>query len=142
LLNVVDDNFATIVTAVAEGRRIFANIQKFVVHLMSGNISEIIALIIGLAYIDQDGTSVYPMSPVQILFLNMVTSSIPAMALGIEKARPDIMKKPPRASKSAVAAVFTQEVVMDLSYYGTVMGILTLGAWSVVGEEKFTEATV
>ncbi|KAF9351646.1 hypothetical protein BGX26_010377 [Mortierella sp. AD094] len=76
-----DDNFATIVQAVAEGRRIFANIQKFIAHLMSTNVAEIVVLIVGLAFKDDDGMAVFPMSAVQILFLNMITSSPPAMGL-------------------------------------------------------------
>ncbi|CAB4494542.1 unnamed protein product [Rhizophagus irregularis] len=92
-----DDNFATIVNAIAEGRRIFSNIQKFILHLLSGNAGEIVTLIIGLSFIDSDGISVNPMSPLQILFLNMVTSSPPAMGLGVERASGDIMRYPPRS---------------------------------------------
>ncbi|KAK9727624.1 hypothetical protein K7432_001708 [Basidiobolus ranarum] len=118
-----DDNFATIVRAVEEGRRIFANIQKFVLHLMSGNVSEIIALVIGLCFADSSGLTVYPMSPVQILFLNMVTSSPPAMALGLEPINPLTMRMPPRPP---ISGIFTLEIFMDILVYGTLMGGLAL----------------
>ncbi|KAK9761502.1 hypothetical protein K7432_013557 [Basidiobolus ranarum] len=124
-----DDNFSTIVCAVEEGRRIFANIQKFVLHLMSTNVSEIIALIIGLAFIDVDGKSVNPMSPVQILFLNMVTSSPPAMSLGLEPANPLTMRVPPRLAKRGL---FTHEAIADIVLYGTVMGLIALGNFVLV----------
>ncbi|ORX97929.1 potassium/sodium efflux P-type ATPase [Basidiobolus meristosporus CBS 931.73] len=118
-----DDNFATIVRAVEEGRRIFANIQKFVLHLMSGNVSEVIALVIGLCFADSSGLTVYPMSPVQILFLNMVTSSPPAMALGLEPNNPLTMRMPPR---SPTSGIFTLEIISDILVYGTLMGGLSL----------------
>jgi potassium/sodium efflux P-type ATPase len=127
-----DDNFATIVRAVSEGRRIFANIQKFILHLMSGNVAEIIALIIGLAYRDTNNQSVYPMSPVQILFLNMVTSSPPAMGLGMEPPTPDLMQEPPRDPSKPGSGLFTKEAIVDILYYGSWMGILTLVNWSTV----------
>lgn len=87
-----DNNFATIVNAIAEGRRIFSSIRKFVLHLLSTNVGQVIVLLIGLAFKDQDNTSVFPLSPVQILFLNLVTGTPPAMALGIEKASSTLMK--------------------------------------------------
>ncbi|KAK9727371.1 hypothetical protein K7432_001904 [Basidiobolus ranarum] len=124
-----DDNFSTIVRAVEEGRRIFANIQKFVLHLMSTNVSEIIALIVGLAFIDVDGTSVYPMSPVQILFLNMVTSSPPAMSLGLELANPLTMRMPPRPTKRGL---FNYEAVADIVLYGAMMGLIALADFIIV----------
>src|SRR5690606_2988110 len=105
-----DDNFATIVKAVAEGRRIFVNIQKFIQHLLSANVAEIVVLIVGLAFKDNEGHSVFPMSAVQILFLNMITSSPPAMGLGLEPASEYNMSEPPR---SANQGLFTFEVIMD-----------------------------
>ena len=76
------DNFVTILRAVSEGRSIFTNIQKFTLHLLSGNVSEVIALIIGLALRDIENKAILPMSSIQILWLNMVTSSPIALALG------------------------------------------------------------
>ncbi|CAG8743606.1 16080_t:CDS:2, partial [Rhizophagus irregularis] len=123
-----DDNFATIVNAIAEGRRIFSNIQKFILHLLSGNAGEIVTLIIGLSFIDSDGISVNPMSPLQILFLNMVTSSPPAMGLGVERASGDIMRYPPRSK----GGLFTWEVIIDMIYYGIVLGGLSLANFVIV----------
>ncbi|KAF9547988.1 Na+ ATPase [Mortierella hygrophila] len=117
-----DDNFATIVQAVAEGRRMFANIQKFVQHLMSCNVAEIVVLIVGLAFKDDDNNAVFPMSAVEILFLNLITSSPPAMGLGVEPASENNMREPPRSAKQGL---FSFEVVMDTLVYGIVMGGLS-----------------
>ncbi|KAG0259908.1 Na+ ATPase [Mortierella polycephala] len=124
-----DDNFATIVKAVAEGRRIFVNIQKFIQHLLSANVAEIVVLVVGLAFKDGDGHSVFPMSPVQILFLNMITSSPPAMGLGLEPASEYNMSEPPRSAKQGL---FTYEIIMDTFVYGLAMGLLTFGAFCLV----------
>ncbi|KAF9173935.1 hypothetical protein BGX21_001899 [Mortierella sp. AD011] len=124
-----DDNFATIVQAVAEGRRIFANIQKFIAHLMSTNVAEIVVLIVGLAFKDDDGMAVFPMSAVQILFLNMITSSPPAMGLGLEPASASNMCEPPRSPKQGL---FSFEVVMDTFVYGLTMGALSFSAFCTV----------
>lgn len=75
-----DDNFATIVGAVEEGRRIFDNLVKFMLHLMSSNCAEVIVLVMGLAFMDASGKPVYPLSPVQILWENLITSAFPAFA--------------------------------------------------------------
>ncbi|KAG0057575.1 Na+ ATPase [Gryganskiella cystojenkinii] len=124
-----DDNFATIVQAVAEGRRMFANIQKFVQHLMSANVAEIVVLIIGLAFKDKDGNAVFPMSAVEILFLNMITSSPPAMGLGLEPASDSNMREPPRSAKQGL---FSFEVIMDTFVYGLVMGALSFANFCIV----------
>ncbi|KAF9584771.1 hypothetical protein BGW38_005245 [Lunasporangiospora selenospora] len=124
-----DDNFATIVQAVAEGRRMFINIQKFIQHLMSANVAEIVVLIIGLAFKDRTGNAVFPMSPVEILFLNMITSSPPAMGLGLEPPSPSNMREPPRSAKQGL---FSFEVVMDTFVYGLAMGILSFANFCIV----------
>ncbi|KAF9364594.1 Na+ ATPase [Mortierella sp. NVP85] len=124
-----DDNFATIVKAVAEGRRMFANIQKFVQHLMSANVAEIVVLIIGLAFKDRAGNAVYPMSAVEILFLNMITSSPPAMGLGVEPASESNMREPPRSAKQGI---FSFEVTLDTFVYGLAMGILSFASFTIV----------
>ncbi|KAI0223596.1 hypothetical protein L0F63_003564 [Massospora cicadina] len=132
-----DDNFATIVRAVGEGRRIFENIVKFVLHLMAGNASEIVVLVLGLLIRDDAGQSVFPMSPIQILCLNMITSSPPAMGLGLEPAHPKSMLKPPRPVKGGL---FTAEVITDIIFYGLILGGLTLLNFSLaIGHEEFTK---
>lgn len=110
-----DDNFASILNAVEEGRRMTDNIQRFVLHLLAGNVSQVLFLLIGLAFKDNDNFSVFPMSPVEVLWIIMITSSFPAMGLGQERADPDIMDKPPKDPKSAV---FTWEVIVDMVVYG------------------------
>ena len=92
-----DDNFATIVNAVEEGRIIFSNIKKFVFFLLSCNIGEILLVFISILL----GWEV-PLLPIQLLWLNLVTDSFPAMALGVENAEPGIMKQPPRSTKEAI----------------------------------------
>ncbi|KAI8606000.1 potassium/sodium efflux P-type ATPase, partial [Dissophora ornata] len=124
-----DDNFATIVQAIAEGRRIFANIQKFIAHLLSTNVAEIVVLIVGLAFKDDEGSSVFPMSAVQILFVNMITSSPPAMGLGLEPASESNMREPPRSAKQGL---FSKEVIMDTFVYGLTMGALCFAAFCTV----------
>ncbi|KAF9994563.1 Na+ ATPase, partial [Modicella reniformis] len=124
-----DDNFATIVKAIAEGRRMFANIQKFVQHLMSANVAEIVVLIIGLAFKDDDHKAVFPMSAVEILFLNMITSSPPAMGLGLEPPSEGNMREPPRSAKQGL---FSFEVVLDTFVYGLAMGALSFASFTIV----------
>ncbi|KAF9283180.1 Na+ ATPase [Mortierella alpina] len=124
-----DDNFATIVMAIAEGRRMFANIQKFVQHLMSANVAEIVVLVIGLAFKDNANKSVFPMSAVEILCLNMITSSPPAMGLGLEPPSGSSVREPPRSAKQGL---FSFEVIMDTFIYGLAMGALSFANFCIV----------
>ncbi|KAI9314025.1 potassium/sodium efflux P-type ATPase [Dichotomocladium elegans] len=125
----VDDNFATIVKAIEEGRRVFANISRFVVHMVSGNVAEVVPLLIGLAFKDKTGTSVFLMTPIQILFNNILTSSPPAMSLGLEPVHPDQMLVPPRSTDEGL---FSRSNVADLMFYGWMMGIICLLNFIVV----------
>ncbi|KAF9964469.1 Na+ ATPase, partial [Actinomortierella ambigua] len=124
-----DDNFATIVGAVAEGRRMFYNIQKFVQHLMSGNIATILVLVVALAVKDKQGDSVFPLSAAAILFMNLCYSSPPAIGLGLEPASATNMKEPPRTSKQGL---FSFEVLMDMFVYGIVMAVLSFVPFVIV----------
>ncbi|KAK9454341.1 sodium transport ATPase [Dipodascopsis uninucleata] len=124
-----DDDFASIVRAIEEGRRLFDNIQKFLVHLLVSNISQIILLLCGLAFKDRSGVSVFPLSPLEILWANMITSSFLAMGLGVEEAQPDIMQRPPHDLK---VGVFTWEVIVDKMIYGCTMGVLCLASFITV----------
>lgn len=92
-----DDNFASIVSAVEEGRIIFSNIKKFVYFLLSCNIGEILLVFTSILL----GWNV-PLLPIQLLWLNLVTDSFPALALGVEKGEPDIMQQQPRDSKESI----------------------------------------
>ena len=92
-----DDNFASILSAIEEGRRMFDNIQKFILHLLSTNIAQACTLLVGLAFKDADGISVSPLAPIEILWIIMITSSMLDMGLGFEMAAPDIMRRPPHS---------------------------------------------
>ena len=118
-----DDNFASIVNAISEGRRMFDNIQKFVLHLLTSNVGEVVLLIVGLGMQDKAGFSVFPLSPLSILWINMLTSSFPAFGLGKEAAGSQIMKRPPHDTKKGV---FTLQIIVDMIVYGLLMGALTL----------------
>lgn len=106
-----DDNFASIVSAIEEGRRMFDNIQKFVLHLLTSNVGEVVLLICGLGFQDSDRFSVFPLSPLQILWINMVTSGFPAFGLGREKAAYNVMRRPPHDNKKGV---FTWQIICDM----------------------------
>lgn len=124
-----DDNFASIINAVEEGRRMFDNIQKFILHLLGQNIAQACTLLIGLAFKDVDNLSVFPLSPIEILWVIMITSSLPDMGLGFEVAAPDIMQRPPHSLKTGV---FTVEILVDMMVYGLWMAALCLSAFSLV----------
>ncbi|KAJ6166796.1 hypothetical protein N7470_002243 [Penicillium chermesinum] len=124
-----DDNFSSIVKAVEEGRRLFDNIQKFLMHLLVSNIAQVLLLLIALAFKDGGGDSVFPLSPLEILWANLVTSSFLAVGLGLEEAQPDIMIRPPHDLK---VGVFTWELIIDKMIYGTFMGALCLVAFVCV----------
>lgn len=124
-----DDNFASIITAVEEGRRLFDNIQKFLLHLLISNIAQVILLLIGLSFKDSQGISVFPLSPLEILWANLVTSSFLALGLGLEEAQPDLMSRPPH---DLSVGIFTRELIIDKFIYGTAMGALCLAAFTSV----------
>lgn len=124
-----DDNFASILNAVEEGRRTFDNIKKFVLHLLAENIAQACTLLIGLAFKDQTGLSVFPLAPVEILWIIMVTSGFPAMGLGMEVASDDIMTRPPHNIK---VGIFTTELILDMVVYGFYMAALCLTSFSLV----------
>jgi P-type Ca2+ transporter type 2C len=113
-----DDNFATIVVAVEEGRRIFANIQKFVRYLLSCNASTVLSLLFATAA----GVPL-PFTPIQILWLNLVTDTPPALALGFDEAGKDIMENPPRETKKGI---FRKADVAFIVYHGVIMAGLML----------------
>lgn len=113
-----DDNFASILNAIKEGRRMSDNIQKFVLQLLSLNVGQALFLMIGLVFKDVNDFSVFPLSPVEVLWVIVATSCFPAMGLGVEKATDDIMQKAPKDSKEAV---FTKEMLSDMIVYGVII---------------------
>jgi P-type Na+/K+ transporter len=125
----MDDNFASIVAAIEEGRRIFDNIQKFVLHVLAENIAQAGTLLIGLAFKDNSGFSVFPLAPVEIIWIIMVTSGMPDMGLGFEQAAPDIMRRPPQSLKSGI---FTMEFLVDMVVYGLWIAALCLASFVLV----------
>jgi Ca2+-transporting ATPase len=116
-----DDNFASIVAAVEEGRAIFDNIRRFIHFLISCNIGELLAMflasLLGLPL---------PLLPIQILWVNLATDSLPALALGVEPAEPGGMDRPPRPPSEGV---ITKRIASIMLMQGTVIGLLTLGAF-------------
>jgi Ca2+-transporting ATPase len=117
-----DDNFATIVSAVEEGRRIYDNIRKVIQFLLSSNMSEVISIFVATIL----GFTI--LRPVHLLWINLVTDSIPAMALGMEKAEPNLMSRSARSPKDGV---FAGGMGFDIGYQGLMVAILTLGAYFI-----------
>ena len=118
-----DDNFVTIVEAVKQGRNIFDNIKKAVHFLIATNIGEIVTIFLGLLLGLKS-----PLLAIQLLWINLVTDSLPAIALGLENPKVDIMDKKPRDSKKGIFADgLWQRIITE----GTMLGILTLVAFSV-----------
>ena len=117
-----DDNFATIVTAVEEGRRIYANIRKAIHFLLSSNLSEVICVFAATML----GFTI--LKPAHILWINLMTDSLPALALGMESGEPDTMKQPPR---NTGASIFSGGVSFDIGYQGCLVALLTLAAYLI-----------
>jgi Ca2+-transporting ATPase len=115
-----DDNFASIVSAIEQGRIIYSNIRKFVYFLLACNIGEILILFGGMLA----GMPI-PLKPVQLLWLNLVTDGAPALALGLEKGEPDIMKHPPR---SPAEPVINGDMAIGIGLIGVVdtLAVLTV----------------
>lgn len=121
-----DDNFASILNAIEEGRRMSSNIQKFVLQLLAENVAQAIYLMVGLAFMDKSGYSVFPLAPVEVLWIIVVTSCFPAMGLGQEKALDDILDLPPNST------IFTWEVIIDMCAYGFWMAVCCLICFVVI----------
>ncbi|MGV3024945.1 cation-translocating P-type ATPase [Clostridium thermobutyricum] len=118
-----DDNFATIVKSVANGRNVYANIKNSIKFLLSGNTSAIIAVLYAsLAALPA------PFAPVHLLFINLVTDSLPAIAIGVEKGRKDILNEKPRDSKESI---LTKGFIKEIAFEGIVITIFTLFAFYI-----------
>lgn len=121
-----DDNFASILHAIEEGRRMAANIQKFILQLLAENVAQAIYLMVGLCFIDDDGLSVFPLSPVEVLWVLVVTSCFPAMGLGQEKAADEVLDEPPKRK------IFTTELIADMIAYGLLMAASCMVCFVIV----------
>ena len=117
-----DDNFATIVGAVGEGRRIYDNIRKTIQFLLASNMSEVLgvftATLLGFTLL----------GPVHLLFINLITDCFPALALGLEKAEPDVMDRPPRDSHDGI---FSGGLGLDVVYQGVLITVITLASYII-----------
>lgn len=117
-----DDNFATIVSAVEEGRRIYDNIRKAIQFLLASNLAEVLSIffatILGFVVL----------KPVHLLWINLITDCFPALALGMEKSEGDIMKRPPRNAKDGI---FAGGMAVDVALQGVIVTILTLAAYFI-----------
>ncbi|MDE5984095.1 MAG: cation-translocating P-type ATPase [Eubacterium sp.] len=115
-----DDNFATIVSAVAEGRRIYDNIRNSIQFLLSSNLSEVVSIFVATLM----GFTIF--EPVHLLWINLITDCLPALALGLEKGEKDIMNRAPRNSKDGI---FAGGMGFDVVYQGLMVTVLTLLAY-------------
>ena len=130
-----DDNFATVVSAVEEGRRIYGNILKAIQFLLSSNVGEIIVLFTAIMITPllakwfgiTDISALEPLLPIQILWINLVTDSLPALALAVDPAEKDIMNKKPKKEKG----IFTKGMSLRVIYQGIMIGLITLAAFII-----------
>lgn len=117
-----DDNFATIVSAVEEGRRIYDNIRKSIQFLLSSNLSEVLTIFIATLL----GFTI--LEPVHLLWINLITDCFPALALGMEKGEPDIMKRQPRKASDGI---FAGGMGLDVAWQGIMVTVVTVVAYFV-----------
>jgi len=127
----IDDNFSTIVAAIREGRNIFTNIKKTIIFLLSCNMGEIIALFLAILL----GWAT-PLRPIHILWVNLITDTLPALALGVDPGDPDVMKYKPRNPKDSLFKGATLNLLLN----GLLIGILTLTAF-IVGIKYYSGTT-
>ena len=123
-----DDNFATIVSAIEEGRGIYENIRKFIRYLLASNVGEILTMFIAMML----GMPL-PLVPIQILWVNLVTDGLPAMALGVDQPEKDMMLHKPRQAKENI---FARRLGWKIISRGVLIGVCTLGAFWLVLKEN------
>ena len=130
-----DDNFATIIVAVEEGRKVFSNIQKSIQYLLSANMAEVFTIFFATLF----GWDV--LQPVHLLWINLVTDTLPAIALGVEPAEPGVMTHKPRGRKSNF---FDGGVFGAILYQGVFQTMLVLGVygWALLSPEHATRAEI
>ena len=142
-LVLTDDNFATIVAAVEEGRAVFDNIRKFLRYLLSSNAGEVLTVFFSVVLagplgLGRHGRLVLPLLATQILWINLLTDGAPALALGIDPADPDLMSQPPRPSSEGV---IDRRMRADIALVGIVMAVGTLLIFDAALPGGFIEGT-
>ena len=116
----LDDNFSTIEVAIKEGRRIYRNIQKVIQFLLTGNIAEVLTIFLAMVFNLQA-----PILAVHILFVNLITDTLPALALGVDPANKNTMKHPPTKK----GTLFEKSMVYNIAYYGALLTLLSFSAY-------------
>ena len=124
----LDDNFTTIEEAVKEGRRVYRNIQKVIQYLLAGNIAEVLTIFVTMLF-----NLSSPLLAVHILFINLVTDTLPSLALGIDPASPNIMKHKPVKQGS----LFEKGLAFRIGFYGIYLAIITLAAYFIGTNDSF-----
>lgn len=124
-----DDNFTSIVNGIEEGRGIFDNIKKFVNYLLSSNLGEVLILFIAmiLAFTDGQGALILPLATLQILWINLITDGLPALALGIDPKSYALMQRPPREGKEGI---ITKNMALNIVTMGVLVAFVVLGLFA------------
>jgi Ca2+-transporting ATPase len=133
-MTLTDDNFASIVAAIEAGRGVFANIKKYLMYLLAANLGEI-GLLLGASLLGKP----LPLSAVQILYVNLATDGLPALALSVDPAERDLMRRPPRSRETGI---FTRPVVTLIAVGGAWSALVTLGlfTWALSSGRALAEA--
>ncbi|MEC4812154.1 MAG: cation-transporting P-type ATPase [Scytonema sp. PMC 1069.18] len=131
----LDDNFATIVSATKEGRVVYTNIRRFIKYILGSNIGEVLTIAAAPILLPMGGV---PLTPLQILWMNLVTDGLPALALAVEPAEPDVMKRPPFSPRESI---FARGLGSYMIRIGIVFAIITiiLMTWAYNHAQNFTD---
>lgn len=127
----LDDNFTTIEVAIKEGRRIYRNIQKVIQFLLTGNIAEVLTILLAMIFNLQT-----PILAVHILFVNLITDTLPALALGVDPANKNTMKHPPTQK----GTLFEKGMLFNIGYYGALLTLLSFTAYFTGLKENYETA--
>ena len=127
----LDDNFSTIEVAIKEGRRIYRNIQKVIQFLLTGNIAEVLTILLAMVFNLQT-----PILAVHILFVNLITDTLPALALGVDPANKNTMKHPPTKK----GTLFEKGMIFNIAYYGALLTLLSFTAYFVGLQQNYETA--
>ena len=128
-----DDNFATIIKAVATGRNVYANIRNAIIYLLGGNLSGIITVLCASLF-----ALPVPFLPVHLLFINLITDSLPALAIGMERSSQDVLKQAPRDPSQGI---LDKGTVKTLGLQGILIAIVTISAYFIGLSHSWAEAT-